>query len=73
MSRSRSIRLVGHGVRLALFILAGVAAGRFFLDTLGSRGWGPGTFFGLLLVTGTLSLIWRASLDLRKLLRRKRA
>ena len=73
MARSRLLRTAGHGIRLALFLLAGVAAVRFFLDVLTVRGWGPGAFFGLLLITGAVSLVWRATVDFRKSVRRLRA
>lgn len=73
MARKRSIRVVGHAVRLALFVLAVVYAGRFLVGTLDSRGWSPAAFFGLLLVAGALSLVWRGTLDLRKALHRMRS
>lgn len=72
MIRKRTLRVVGHGIRLALFLLATVATVRFFLRTLETRGWSPGAFFGLLLVTGAVSLVWRGTLDLRKAIHRYR-
>lgn len=72
MLRSRSVRAIGQGVLLALFLAFSYAAVRFLLDTLGSRGWGPGALFALLLVAGALSLVWRATLDFRKAVRRLR-
>ena len=71
MSRSRA-HVFTHGVRLALFLLACFAAGRFLVRTVDRGGWTPGAFFGLLLVTGAVSLAWRAVLDLRKATRRRR-
>ena len=71
--RSRSVRLAGRAVRLALFALFGVFAVRFFSDALLSEGWTPRTFFALLLLTGALSLVWRATLDLARASRRRRA
>jgi hypothetical protein len=73
MPRARALRLLGQGVRLALFALAGVAAARFFWDALASGGWTPRAFLGFLLVTGAVSLVWRGYLDLRKAYRRYRA
>jgi hypothetical protein len=71
--RSRSVRLLGHLVRLTLFALAGIAALRFFSGVLLTEGWTPRTFFALLLLTGALSLVWRATLDLARASRRRRA
>ena len=71
--RSRSARFLGQLVRLSLFAVAGFAALRFFSDALFTEGWTPRTFFGLLLLTGALSLIWRAALDFAKAARRLRA
>ena len=70
--RSRKMRLVGHSIRLALFLLAGVMAVRYFLDALETGGWTPRAMFAFLLVTGAVSLIWRATLDLRKAHSRRR-
>lgn len=73
MRHSRSMRILGHAVRVALFVLATVAAIRFLLDSVGVRGWDPKAFFALLLVTGALALLWRSALDLRKAVRRRKA
>ena len=73
MSRTRQMRVIGHAVRLTLFVIVGWFALRFFFDTVSMRGWGPGAFFGILVVTGAISLVWRGTLDFRKALRRLRA
>ncbi|HUE96079.1 MAG TPA: hypothetical protein VMN39_05440 [Longimicrobiaceae bacterium] len=73
MSRTRLLRAVGHAVRLLLFILVVLLAVRFFLDVVSMNGWGPGALFGLLLITGAISLVWRATIDFRKAVRRLRA
>lgn len=70
--RTRTRKLLGHSVRLALFVLAGVAALRYFLDSLGAGGWTPRTTFGFLILTGAVSLVWRATLDLQKARHRPR-
>lgn len=69
----RSVRLLGNAVRFALFILVGIAAGRFFLQAISVEGWSPRTFFGLLLITGGIGLTWRAFVDLRRSVRRYRS
>ena len=70
--RSRTRRVVGHSVRLALFLAIGVLAVRYFLDSLSAGGWTPRAMFAFLLVTGAASLVWRAALDLRKARSRRR-
>jgi multisubunit Na+/H+ antiporter MnhE subunit len=70
--RSRSLRLAGQAVRLALFAIFGVIAVRFFSDTLLDEGWTPRTFFALLVLTGAVSLVWRAALDVAKIARKTR-
>ena len=72
MIRRPVLRAIGHAVRLALFLLATVATVRFFLRTLETRGWSPGALFGLLLVLGTVSLVWRGAVGLRKAIHRVR-
>lgn len=72
MARRRPARIAGHGLRLALFTVALVAAGNFLLDAVSRRA-SPAALFGLLLVAGALSLTWRATQDLRKELRRTRS
>lgn len=69
---SRSLRLFGHAVRVVLFAIVGVMSVRFFSDALRSDGWAPRTFFALLLLTGAVSLLWRAALDFAKVARRRR-
>lgn len=68
----RKLRAVGHAARLVLFAVLVFYAFRFFTDTVSMRGWGPGAFFGLLLITGALALVWRATIDFRKAVRRLR-
>ena len=70
--RSRSVRFAGKAARLALFVLFGVFAIRFFSDALFSEGWTPRTFFALLVLTGAISLVWRAALDVAKVARTAR-
>ena len=70
--RSRSVRFAGQLVRLTIFALVGLAALRFFSDALFTEGWAPRTFFALLLLTGALSLVWRATLDFARAARRLR-
>ena len=70
MSRRRKLHIAGHTVRLVLFALATLAALRFVLRMLDRHEGGPAVVFGLLLLTGALSLVWRAVLDLRKAARR---
>lgn len=72
VSRTRLLRTGGHALRLVVFVLAGILAVRFVIDTVTFRGWSPGAFFGLLLVTGAIALVWRATIDLRKSVRRLR-
>ena len=72
MLRPRLLRAIGHGVRLALFILFGVWAARFLLGTVTIQGWTPGAFFGVLLLTGAVLLVWRATIDLRTAVKRLR-
>jgi hypothetical protein len=71
--RARTHRLLAHSVKLVLFLAAGAAALRYFLSALGEEGWTPRTFFGLFLLTGALSLVWRATLDLQQVVRRSRS
>ena len=70
--RSRSVRLAGKAVRLVLFAIFGVFAVRFFSDALLSEGWTPRTFFALLVLTGAVSLVWRAALDVAKIAKKMR-
>lgn len=72
MPRSRRVRAFGHAVRLGLFLLVTWLTGQFLVDTISMRGWGPGALFGLLLFAGAISLVWRASIDFRKSVRRLR-
>jgi hypothetical protein len=71
--RSRSVKLLGHLVRLTLFAVMAYGATRYFTGTLLDEGWRPPTFFALLVLTGALSLVWRAALDVAKIARRMRA
>lgn len=71
MPRKRTLRAAGHAVRLLLFLVAAYAAGRFLMGALRTDGWGPGALFGLLLVAGALSLVWRAGVDLRRQVQRQ--
>jgi len=73
MVRSRKVRAAGNGLRLLLFIVATYAALRFLLASVASDGWGPAALFGLLLVAGALSLVWRSLTDLRKSIHRLRS
>ena len=66
MLRPRLLRAIGHGIRLVLFILLGVWAIRFLLDIVTIQGWTPGAFFGVLVLTGSALLVWRATIDLRR-------
>jgi hypothetical protein len=70
--RTRPVRLAGKAVRLTLFALLGVVAVRFFTDALLTEGWTPRTFFALLLLTGAVSLVWRAALDVAKIAKKLR-
>jgi hypothetical protein len=70
MPMSRSVRTAGHAVLFLLFILASYAALRFLLDAVATDGWGPAALFGLLLLSGALSLTWRAATRLRRRLAR---
>lgn len=70
--RSRPARLAGKAFRLTLYTLLGVVAVRFFADALLTEGWTPRTFFALLLLTGALSLVWRAALDVAKVAKKLR-
>ena len=70
--RSRSVRLAARAVRLTLFAIFGVLAVRFFTDALFTEGWTPRTFFALLVLTGAISLVWRAALDVAKVARKAR-
>lgn len=72
MARRRIVRFVGPGVRFAVVLLAGLLAARFFFDTVVSRGMGPATVFALLVLTAVVALLWRATLDVRRALRRLR-
>ena len=72
MYRARTIRVAGNALRLALFVAAIYAAGRFFVDAVRTQGMSPGAVFGLLLVTGAIGLTWRSALDLRRSIRRLR-
>ena len=70
--RSRPARLAGKAFRLTLYAIVGVLAVRFFADSLLSEGWTPRTFFALLLLTGAVSLVWRAALDVAKIAKKLR-
>jgi hypothetical protein len=70
--RTRSRRLLYQSVKLALFLAAAAAALRFLRGALGEEGWSPRSFFGLFLLTGALSLVWRATLDVQEARRRTR-
>lgn len=72
MPLSRTTRAALETVRFAAFLVLAVAAVRGLLGVVASRGWGPGAFFWLLLVTGAVALTWRAALELRKRVRRAR-
>lgn len=72
MPKRRHLRLIGTAVRLALFAFVGIMAVRYFVGIVARQGWGPAAFFGLLLSTGALALVWHASVDLRKAVRRLR-
>jgi hypothetical protein len=72
MRHSRILRLAGHAVLLVLFVLATYGAVRFFLGTVTARGFDPGALFGLLLVLGTISLVWRSVGNVRRAYRRYR-
>jgi hypothetical protein len=70
MPRSRTVRAAGNALRFLLFVLATFAALRFLAGSVTSQGWGPAALFGLLLVTGAISLSWRSARDLRRSLLR---
>ena len=69
-SRARSAHLFKHMVKLAVFVMAGAVALRYFVGTLLVEGWTPQTFFALLVLTGAVSLVWRSALDVAKVARR---
>lgn len=69
----RSVRLLGNVVRFVLFLLAGVAAARFFVQAVSVEGWSPRTFLGLLMITGGAAIVWRGFVDLRRSIRRFRS
>ncbi|CAN5702696.1 hypothetical protein BH23GEM6_BH23GEM6_19030 [soil metagenome] len=73
MVRSRKVRAAGNGLRLLLFVVATYAALRFLLASVSSDGWGPAALFGVLLVAGASSLVWRSLADLRKSIQRLRS
>jgi hypothetical protein len=73
MSRSRVRRIVGPGIRFAVVLVAGILALRFLFGTVTAEGMGPATVFALLVLAMVAALVWRASLDMRKALRRLRA
>jgi hypothetical protein len=70
MFHKRHRRVAGHIALLALFVIAGVAALRFFFGTVGTIGWSPAAVFALLLVAGVIALVWRSVIDLRRAVRR---
>jgi hypothetical protein len=73
MPRVRTIRAAGNALRLLLFVIATVAAMRFLVSSVDRDGWGPAALFGLLLVAGALSLVWRSTRDFRRSLTRLRS
>jgi hypothetical protein len=73
MARSRVRRIVGPGIRFLVVLLALLLATRFLFGTVTARGMGPETVFALLVLATAAALLWRASLNMRKALRRLRA
>jgi hypothetical protein len=73
MARARAVRIVGPGVRVALPTLLALWAVYFLFGTIMAEGAGPATVFGLLVLAAAMALLWRATLDLRKALRRLRS
>jgi hypothetical protein len=67
------MRAAGNGLRLLLFVIATIAAVRFLTASVARDGWGPAALFGLLLVAGALSLVWRSTRDFRRALSRLRS
>lgn len=72
MTRRRLMRIVGPGLRVALLAAAGLWALSFLVGTISTRGAGPAAVFGVLVLAMALALLWRATLDMRKALRRLR-
>jgi hypothetical protein len=72
MPRSRKMRAMGSALRLLLFIVATYAAVRFLTRSIATDGMGPAAVFGLLLVAGAVSLVWRSATDFRRSLNRLR-
>jgi hypothetical protein len=72
MARKRVTRILGPGVRFALLLLFGAWALRFLFGTLSAEGAGPATVFAVLVLAGAAALLWRATLDMRRAVRRLR-
>ncbi len=72
MPRSRKMRATGDALRLLLFVAATYAAVRFLGNSVARDGMGPAAVFGLLLVAGSVSLVWRSTTVLKRSLNRLR-
>jgi hypothetical protein len=73
MARTRVRRIAGPAARFALVVLAAFWAARFLFGTIASDGLGPPAVFALLIAAMAAALLWRATLDVRRAVRRLRA
>jgi hypothetical protein len=72
MARSRVRRAIGPGLRFLVVFLAALLAVRFVFGTIASDGVGPAFVFALFVLSVAAALLWRATLDVRRVMRRLR-
>jgi hypothetical protein len=73
MARRRTVRVLGPGIRLALLLVAAVLAVRYLIGTITAESSGPAVVFAVLVLATVVALLWRATLSMRKAVRRLRA
>jgi hypothetical protein len=73
MARVRIRRVVAPAVWFAVVLVVGLWAVRFLFGTVAAQGMGPAAVFGLLVLATAVALLWRATLNMRRAVRRLRA